>query len=253
MDQSERRTCVDVSDVVTEAASTHMLYRGCVFLKRILFSATMKIQIICLFTLVVCVYGRGTQHVTCGSVVKLFNAYYKVRLHSHDVKYGSGSGQQSVTGAPQQEDHNSNWLIRGTLKKPCQRGNPVACGETIRLQHLATRRNLHSHHFSSPLSDKQEISAFGEEGEGDSGDEWVVICDGEEWGRHQTIMLRHVDTDVYLGVTGQQYGRPINGQNEVVGLSRPGVQAKWQTMEGVFINPSQFSDDSRIFHDPSEL
>jgi hypothetical protein len=23
---------------------------------------------------------------------------YRVRLHSHDVKYGSGSGQQSVTG-----------------------------------------------------------------------------------------------------------------------------------------------------------
>lgn len=57
----------------------------------------------------------------------------------------------------------------------------------------------------------------------------------------------------YLGVTGQQYGRPIHGQNEVVGLARPGVQAKWQTMEGVFINPSHFSEDSRIYHDSSEL
>lgn len=57
----------------------------------------------------------------------------------------------------------------------------------------------------------------------------------------------------YLGVTGQQYGRPIHGQNEVVGLSRPGVQAKWQTMEGVFIKSTDFSEDVRVFHDPSEL
>lgn len=215
---------------------------------------TMKLQaILCLFSMVACVCGRGVQHVTCGSVVKLYNTYYKVRLHSHDVKYGSGSGQQSVTGTPQQEDHNSNWLLKGTAKKACRRGDPIVCGQTIRLEHLPTRRNLHSHQFSSPLSDKQEISAFGEEGEGDSGDDWMVICDGEAWGRNQDVMLRHVDTDQYLGVTGQQYGRPIHGQNEVVGLARPGVQAKWQTMEGVFINPEDLSDDSRIFHDPSEL
>ena len=31
---------------------------------------------------------------TCGSVVKLLNLRNNVRLHSHDVKYGSGSGQQ---------------------------------------------------------------------------------------------------------------------------------------------------------------
>ena len=32
--------------------------------------------------------------VTCGSVLKLLNLRNNVRLHSHDVKYGSGSGQQ---------------------------------------------------------------------------------------------------------------------------------------------------------------
>ncbi|GFT90793.1 hypothetical protein TNCV_2708271, partial [Trichonephila clavipes] len=33
-------------------------------------------------------------YVTCGSVIKLLNNHSKVRLHSHEVKYGSGSGQQ---------------------------------------------------------------------------------------------------------------------------------------------------------------
>ncbi|XP_037785078.1 stromal cell-derived factor 2-like [Penaeus monodon] len=206
-----------------------------------------------LSSFVCCINGTGIQQVTCGSVVKLYNSYYKVRLHSHDVKYGSGSGQQSVTGTQQQDDHNSNWLIKGTPKRSCKRGTPISCGQQVRLEHLATKKNLHSHHFSSPLSDQQEISAFGSDGEGDSGDEWLVICDGEEWGRDQYIMFRHIDTDVYLGVTGQQYGRPIHGQNEVVGLSRPGVQAKWQTMEGVFIKSTDFSEDVRVFHDPSEL
>ena len=36
----------------------------------------------------------GFQFVTCGSAIKLANVEYNIRLHSHDVKYGSGSGQQ---------------------------------------------------------------------------------------------------------------------------------------------------------------
>ena len=36
----------------------------------------------------------GFRYVTCGSVVKLLNPLHNVRLHSHEVKYGSGSGQQ---------------------------------------------------------------------------------------------------------------------------------------------------------------
>lgn len=55
------------------------------------------------------VFGETVSHVTCGSVVKLENeSKPKMRLHSHDVKYGSGSGQQSVTAAENQ-DTNSYW------------------------------------------------------------------------------------------------------------------------------------------------
>ena len=46
---------------------------------------------------------------------------------------------------------------------------PVKCGEVIRLQHLSTKRNLHSHLFQSPMSRNQEVSAFGENGLGDTG------------------------------------------------------------------------------------
>ena len=30
-------------------------------------------------------------------------------------------------------------------------------GQALRLQHVTTRRWLHSHHFSSPLTNKQEV------------------------------------------------------------------------------------------------
>lgn len=66
--------------------------------------------------------AKGTQHVTCGSVLKLMNVDYNVRLHSHEVKYGSGSGQQSVTGTNAKEDGNSYWLVKAESGKQCVRG-----------------------------------------------------------------------------------------------------------------------------------
>jgi len=52
------------------------------------------------------------EYVTCGTVAKLYNIDLEVRLHSHNVKYGAGSGQQSVTGADLSEDINSHWEIK---------------------------------------------------------------------------------------------------------------------------------------------
>ena len=43
-------------------------------------------------------------------MLKLQHERSKFRLHSHEVPYGSGSGQQSVTGFPGVEDANSYWV-----------------------------------------------------------------------------------------------------------------------------------------------
>lgn len=183
-----------------------------------------------------------TQQVTCGSVVKLVNKDHKIRLHSHDVKYGSGSGQQSVTGTPQQEDVNSHWTIKGPEEGDyCKRGEPVACGQRLRLEHLTTNRNLHSHHFTSPLTNQQEVSAFGEAGVGDTGDVWKVVCDGDFWQRDQNVMFKHSDTGVFLAASGQTFGRPINGQMEIIGSQRADGTTKWRTQEGVYVHPSDFN------------
>jgi len=177
--------------------------------------------------------------VTCGSVFKLINNAFKIRLHSHDIKYGSGSGQQSVTGTDIKEDVNSNWLVKGTHKVPCSRGEPVECGKKVRLEHLQSGKNLHSHLFQSPLSGNQEISAFGEEGEGDTGDNWEIVCRGDSWDREETIQFRHVDTGAYLSASGNTFGRPIQGQMEIVGLSHSDSSSYWSTAEGVFMHPNE--------------
>ncbi|TRY57556.1 hypothetical protein DNTS_023498 [Danionella cerebrum] len=183
--------------------------------------------------------GSELSFVTCGSVVKLLNVKHNVRLHSHDVRYGSGSGQQSVTGVTAVEDSNSYWSVRGTSNTLCHRGAPVQCGQNIRLTHVNTGRNLHSHYFTSPLSSNQEVSAFGENGEGDHLDEWTVLCSGSLWQREESVRFQHTATDALLTVTGEQYGRPIHGQREVHGMMGSSSHSYWRTTEGVFIKPSE--------------
>ncbi|KAK1792280.1 hypothetical protein P4O66_012230 [Electrophorus voltai] len=115
-----------------------------------------------------------------------------------------GSGQQSVTGVDAADDANSYWRIRGKPNETCQRGLPVKCGQAVRFTHMKTGRNLHTHHFSSPLSNNQEVSAFGENGEGDDLDVWMVQCSGTYWERDDTVRFKHAGTSVFLSVTGEQ-------------------------------------------------
>ncbi|CAG2162104.1 unnamed protein product [Oppiella nova] len=201
-----------------------------------------------------CLSAKHYSYVTCGSLIKLMNTNYNVRLHSHDVKYGSGSGQQSVTGTDASEDVNSYWSVRGKSDRMCQRGEPMECGAVVRLQHMATHKNLHSHHFSSPLSGNQEVSAFGDKnGEGDTGDNWTLICSGDYWERDADFRLKHLDTEMWLSMSGHSYGRPIHGQMEIVGSSYPDGASYWRTKEGVYVKPSDKTSYTKSDVDHDEL
>lgn len=94
----------------------------------------------------------------------------------------------------------------------------------------------------------QEVSAFGENGEGDHLDEWTVLCAGSVWQRDESIRFRHTATEALLSVTGEQYGRPIHGQREVHCMMVSSSHSYWKTMEGVFMKPSETG--SRDFSSP---
>lgn len=83
----------------------------------------------------------------------------------------------------------------------------------------------------------QEVSAFGENGEGDDLDVWTVQCSGTYWEREDTVRFKHLGTSVFLSVTGEQYGHPIRGQREVHGMPSATQNNYWKVMEGVFILP----------------
>ena len=108
----------------------------------------------------------------------------------------------------------------------------------VRLFHLATKKNLHSHLFQSPLSNNQEVSAFGENGVGDDGDNWIVECDEEYWQRDEAVRLKHELTKKYLHITGDAYGRPISGQLEVSCYGHASQLNLWRVNEGVYIKQS---------------
>lgn len=63
--------------------------------------AVLPLSLTKLLLFLSCLFGLslGTELsiVTCGSVVKLLNIKHNVRLHSHDVRYGSGEFSSPLT------------------------------------------------------------------------------------------------------------------------------------------------------------
>ncbi|CAO3589992.1 unnamed protein product [Absidia cylindrospora] len=178
---------------------------------------------------------EGYEKVTCGSTIKLVNKVTNHKLHSHGVSYGSGYGQQSVTGFVESDDPNSFWMVRAAHSMQCIRGQPVPCGAAIRLRHTNTKGYLHSHLHSSPLSGQQEVSCF--DGN-DGGDDWLVQCvdpSQEFWLREQPIQLVHVDSNTYLTCSPQHhYGQPIPGQLEVASAKSSSKNTHWLAQEGFY-------------------
>ncbi|KAK8641120.1 hypothetical protein V6N13_010549 [Hibiscus sabdariffa] len=175
--------------------------------------------------------------VTYGTVLKLMHEKTKVRLHSHDVPYGTGSGQQSVTGFPNVDDSNSYWVVRPIPETSAKQGDTIPNGVIIRLQHMRTRKWLHSHLHASPISGNLEVSCFGGESESDTGDYWRLIIEGsgKTWKQDQRIWLQHVDTGGYLHSHNKKYTRIAGGQQEVCGLREKRVDNVWLAAEGVYL------------------
>lgn len=191
--------------------------------------------------------GDAVKVVTYGSTIKLEHVASKHRLHSHKIAYGSGSGQQSVTGFPDGGDPGSFWVIKGAHRAVRKvAGAVVQCGDTIRLQHLATGNNLHSHEHRAPMNRDYEVSAYADESsesarwrDGDTGDNWIVDCTTKgSWKRFEEIRLHHADTDTYLtSSTKLKFGHPIEDQLQVSSAGRKNKQSLWKTNEGFYLAP----------------
>ncbi|KAG1457049.1 hypothetical protein G6F56_006697 [Rhizopus delemar] len=105
-------------------------------------------------------------------------------LHSHASYYPDGSNQQQIT-CYSFKDLNNIWQVRpprseGDEHQLETRENNTSVrflknGNTLRLFHLYTMRNLHSHPINAPISTKHwEVSGYGDEEIGDIQDNWKV-------------------------------------------------------------------------------
>ena len=127
--------------------------------------------------------------------LKIANKKNTFWLHSHAIQWATGSGQQSVTAHGGAADIDNMWLVKeadpSKTKVACITGTPIKCGDVVRLQHVTTSSNLHSHLFRSPLSGQQEVSCFGTSdqkmglSDGDTGDNWIVMCDITKEGKYK--------------------------------------------------------------------
>lgn len=175
--------------------------------------------------------------VSYGQTVKLSHVWTGRTLHSHALNYGhSGtSGQQQVTcfeGA----DDNDLWRIKGPHGSAADHkvGQPVNHGDIVRLEHVLTRRNLHSHSgHPSPVTRQQEVTCFGQNGAGDGNDDWRVEVDGRgQWGAQRRVRLIHRNTNHALhSHLGHKDPRWTAGQQEVTGFGGRDENDWWWLLE----------------------
>lgn len=112
-------------------------------------------------------------------------------LHSHWHLYpeGIGARQQQITTYSHKDDNNL-WLIKmfDTDDIPSE---PILVkhGDLIRLEHVITHRNLHSHKEIAPISKKHyQVTGYGENGTGDANDVWkVLIVNGKDGDIVETV------------------------------------------------------------------
>lgn len=109
-------------------------------------------------------------------------------LHSHWHLYpeGVGAKQQQVT-AYSHKDENNKWMIKrfDIQPNPSKKDFQVELihnGDLVRLEHLITTRNLHSHKEVAPVTKRhQQVTCYGENGTGDANDVWrIEIIGGKQ-------------------------------------------------------------------------
>eukprot|EP00921_Rhytidocystis_pertsovi_P011360 GHVQ01018385.1.p1 GENE.GHVQ01018385.1~~GHVQ01018385.1.p1 ORF type:complete len:366 (-),score=72.83 GHVQ01018385.1:1710-2807(-) len=221
--------------------------------------------------------------VTYGSAISLKHQASNYKLFSGRIAWGSGSGQQAVTAIGGDEyDDTVMWYVKsaeinkipppgassqltstptpGAHRETYGAGTAVKCGAVVSLEHVDSEKNLHSHSIKSPISGQFEVSAYGEKGVGNEGDNFIVQCldgDKEVWRVNSVVALRHRGMGGYLKASiSKRFNRencprcPIEGHLEVVigqdvrtKNTPPNEDEKWRAVDGVLVSLSELDED----------
>ena len=205
--------------------------------------------------------------ITYGSSLRIQNSITKYYLSSFGMNWSTGSGLQIVTAVQSDKELNSLFTIKEGENYPTKiNGDPVLCGDIIRLEHIGTGKNLHSHDFKSFVTNSQEACAFGEDGNGDVNDNFRISCykqnDNDIITGKTEFFLQHVPTQnwLYINYKTSMYddrncrGCPIRGQREVSLTTKKDKQCLWKVIGGIiFSSEKEQSEPSHKSDDDSDL
>lgn len=176
---------------------------------------------------------QGGRAVLFGAIVALKHNNSGRYLSSQGINYQTGSGQQQVTANQWNVTNLEKWqIVSGFNQPPVSHGISVNFNQTVRFKHLATGRFLHSHpNINSPVSQYQEVSAFGNDNGSDDNDNWVIEKFTYDGANQSGVLqvasafkLKHCKTGLYLyshektmqvnGITHAEVACYGNGRHE---------------------------------------
>ncbi|XP_063908323.1 protein O-mannosyl-transferase 2 isoform X2 [Zophobas morio] len=163
-------------------------------------------------------------------------------LHSHYHLYPEnvGARQQQITTYTHKDDNNK-WLIKKYNTEDTSGIVVVRSGDLVRLEHVPTKRNLHSHKEQAPITKKHfQVTGYGENGTGDANDVWRVSVVGARDGTEVTavsskLKFVHYLQSCVLTTSGKQLPKWAYEQQEV--SCNPNLRdpnGVWNVEENVF-------------------
>ncbi|PNF38553.1 Protein O-mannosyl-transferase 2 [Cryptotermes secundus] len=167
-------------------------------------------------------------------------------LHSHWHLYpeGVGARQQQVTTYTHKDDNNLFIVKKYNSELMDDDDDAVEIvknGDLIRLEHVTTRRNIHSHKEMAPISKKHyQVTGYGENGTGDANDVWkVLIVDGKEDESVTTVSSKlkfiHYLQHCVLTSSGKQLPKWAYEQQEVsCNSNMRDKNALWNVEDNIF-------------------
>jgi dolichyl-phosphate-mannose--protein O-mannosyl transferase len=156
-----------------------------------------------------------------------------------------------MTAVKETDFNESLFIIKeGLGESQCETGVAIKCNSIVRLEHVLTGKNLHSHNFQSFITESQEVCGFGDNGNGDMNDNFQIICynSNDLYLKAKTnFILQHVPTKQYLYINIKKSmfneyncrGCPILNHREVSCTSAKDKQCLWRIVGGIIFNNAE--------------
>lgn len=193
--------------------------------------------------------GTGPRDIAIGSsVVSIKNqALNGALLHSHIQTYPGGSNQQQIT-CYAHKDSNNYWIFDRMRGLPSWNNETdldnefIRDGDTIRLVHVNTGKNLHTHPIFAPIfGNAWEVSGYGNNEVGDNKDNWIIEIVNQPGEEEKSVLhtlstsfrIKNPEMDCYLAQTNNFLPEWGFRQSEVICMKTPFKRDKrtWWNIE----------------------